>query len=81
MNNTKSPLNIMVGLILILLSILMVYFFFGREDSFFTNTRAGSAIGIGAACAIVLLVGISRVVSYFWSLLPKADERTKLNLK
>jgi hypothetical protein len=71
MKSKKSPLNIVLGAALIALSILMVNFFFGREEPFFTNTRAGSFVGIAAACLVVFVIGVSRIFVYFWSLLPE----------
>ena len=64
MKSKKSPLNIVLGAALIALSILMVNFFFGREELFFTNTRAGSFVGIAAACLVVFVIGVSRIFGH-----------------
>ena len=79
MKNRKSPLNILIGILLIILSIIMWNIFFGREEPFFTNTRAGSVIGIAAACILVFGIGVSRITIYLWSLLPNKNESNNSN--
>jgi K+-sensing histidine kinase KdpD len=78
MKSKKSPYNIVLGVVLIALSILMFNFFFGRDEPFFTNTRAGSFVGIAASCLVVFVIGVSRIFVYFWSFLPeiKVDNKT-----
>jgi hypothetical protein len=74
MKSSKSPIHLLIGVILIALSIGMGCFFFGRPDTFFNNTSAGSAIGIASACFVVFAMGVSTIFSYLWSLLPEKKE-------
>jgi hypothetical protein len=68
MKSRKSPWNILIGLLLILLSIGMGFVFFELDDKYFTNTRAGSVLGVGLACVLVFVIGVSRIIIYFWSI-------------